>query len=84
MFIVNLTYKVDISKIDEHIETHRCWLDSLYKINKILCSGPKNPRDGGVIIILGDAKMEVEGIIQQDPFYIYVNFSFTVKLVRGP
>lgn len=71
MFIVELTYKVDLTEVEEHIVVHRNWLDRLYVANKLLCSGPKNPRDGGIIIILGNDIIEAESIIKEDPFYKY-------------
>ena len=71
MFIVELTYKVDLTEVEEHIVAHRDWLDKLYLDSKLLCSGPKNPRDGGIIIILGNDRIEAENIVSQDPFYKY-------------
>jgi uncharacterized protein YciI len=74
MFVINLTYKVQVSRIDDEfahiLEQHRAWLDSMYNANKFLCSGPKNPRDGGVIIALGNDRLELESIIKDDPFHL--------------
>ncbi|MDR3600844.1 MAG: YciI family protein [Desulfosporosinus sp.] len=40
-----------------------------YASGNFICSGRKNPRTGGVIICRAKDKMEVEKIIQEDPFY---------------
>ena len=39
------------------------------KKNIFLCSGRKNPRDGGIIICLLKNLEAVQQIIQKDPFY---------------
>jgi len=68
MFIVNLTYKVELQKIDEHLEAHVKFLDEQYKKGYFLASGPKVPRNGGVILANVDDKEELENIIGNDPF----------------
>ena len=71
MFIINIKYKVGIDIIDQYLAEHRAWLDKKYAEGKLLCSGPKNPRDGGVIIALGNDKLAVENLMQEDPFQIH-------------
>ena len=68
MFIVNLIYKVELQKIDEHLEAHVKFLDEQYKKGYFLASGPKVPRNGGVILANVDDKDELENIIGKDPF----------------
>ncbi|MEL7268615.1 MAG: YciI family protein [Bacteroidota bacterium] len=68
MFIVNLTYKVELQKIDEHLEAHVKFLDEQYKKGYFLASGPKVPRNGGVILANVDDKDELKNIIGKDPF----------------
>ena len=50
VFIILLNYKVPIEKIDEHVVSHRQFLDEGYQKNYFITSGPKVPRTGGVII----------------------------------
>ena len=69
MFIIEIIYTKDIAVIDEHLAEHRTWLDTQYKVGALLCSGPKNPRVGGILIALLKNKSDVESLIQQDPFY---------------
>lgn len=69
MFIIEITYTKDIAVIDEHLAEHRTWLDTKYQIGALLCSGPKNPRVGGILIALLKSKSDVESLIREDPFY---------------
>lgn len=70
MFLVDLKYKVGVEEVDKFVVAHRKWLDTLYSENKLLCSGPKNPRNGGIIIALLDDLHELKTLLLEDPFYI--------------
>lgn len=70
MFVVELTYTVDIATIDKFLVEHRLWLDTMYQANHFLCSGPQNPRSGGIIIALTKSKDELQQILANDPFSI--------------
>jgi len=70
MFVVELTYKVAIQVVDKFVAEHRQWLDDMYKANHFLCSGPQNPRSGGIIIALTKSASELQQILANDPFYI--------------
>ena len=69
MVIVNITYTVELDKIEQKLEEHIEFLNKYYANNKFICSGRKNPRTGGVILCNAD-KEEVSEIIKEDPFYI--------------
>lgn len=69
MFILNLTYIKPISDVETHLENHRKFLQKYYDANKIICSGRKNPRIGGVILCTANDIDEVNSIIKEDPFY---------------
>ena len=70
MFIVSLTYKVELCEVDQYIEAHISFLETYYAANKFIASGRKEPRTGGVILINAQDKAEVDAIIKEDPFYI--------------
>lgn len=70
MFIINLTYKVPLDKVDSFLQAHVKFLDEQYEQGTFLASGPKIPRDGGVILALFDSKAEALANIEKDPFYI--------------
>lgn len=68
MFIIELTYKKPLSEVDIFLDEHRTFLQKYYDKGVFVMSGPKEPRDGGVIIadILSE---DINEIIKEDPFY---------------
>jgi uncharacterized protein YciI len=68
MFVIELVYKVDLAEIDFHMKAHVAFLKKFYASGHFLVSGRKIPRDGGVILAVGESRDEIEAIIQQDPF----------------
>ena len=69
MILIELNYKVELPTVEQHTAEHRAWLDEQYQKGLFLLSGPKNPRTGGFILALGNDKLQLEQLIQQDPFY---------------
>jgi uncharacterized protein YciI len=68
MFIIELIYKVDLARIDKHMAAHVKFLKKYYTAGNFLISGRKVPRDGGIIVALGDSRERVEAIAAEDPF----------------
>jgi uncharacterized protein YciI len=68
MFIIELIYKVELSQIDANMRPHMAFLKEHYAAGRFLASGRKVPRDGGIILALGDSKEAVEAVVKQDPF----------------
>ncbi|WP_075343879.1 YciI family protein [Tenacibaculum agarivorans] len=68
MFIVNLTYKVALEKVDQFIGAHIKFLNEQYELGNFLASGRKVPRTGGIILSNVTSKTELEKIIEKDPF----------------
>jgi|SRR6187549_2885242 uncharacterized protein YciI len=68
MFIIELTYKVDVAEIDRHMAAHMAFVRKYYKSGHFVASGRKIPRDGGIILSRGDSREEVEAIAAEDPF----------------
>jgi len=69
MFVIELIYKADLSEIDAHMRGHVSFLKKYYASGNFLVSGRKIPRDGGIILALGQSREEIEAIIKEDPFY---------------
>jgi len=69
MFIIELTYKVPLEKIDSYMKAHVVYLDKYYEAGIFITWGRKVPRTGGIILATIDSKKEVEKIIKEDPFY---------------
>ena len=69
MYVVELTYLKPLDAIETHLEAHRQYLDAQCAREVFLASGPKNPRDGGVILASGKvSRPELDAILEQDPF----------------
>ena len=69
MFVIELTYKVDLAEIDAHMAAHVKFLKKYYASGNFLVSGRKIPRDGGIILAVGTSRKQIETIIQEDPFH---------------
>ncbi|PCG83782.1 hypothetical protein CIB93_22930 [Streptomyces sp. WZ.A104] len=68
MFVLELTYTAPIERADVLMEEHIAWLDEQYAAGVFIASGRKNPRDGGVILAVGDDRAAIERIASADPF----------------
>jgi uncharacterized protein YciI len=69
MFIISLTYKDKLEKIDQELENHVKFLKKQYELGNFIASGRKIPRTGGVILSQMKSRTELENIILNDPFY---------------
>ena len=68
MLIIELTYKQPLTVVNSLLSEHRAFLDKYYTQGVFIASGPKDPRDGGIILALSD-KESIADIIKNDPFY---------------
>jgi uncharacterized protein YciI len=69
MFVIELSYKVDLAEIDAHMPEHVAFLNKYYDSGNFLVSGRKIPRDGGIILAVGKDRGQVEKIVEEDPFH---------------
>ncbi|QDQ14703.1 YciI family protein [Streptomyces spectabilis] len=68
MFVMELTYTAPVDRVDALLAEHVAWLDEQYAAGVFLASGRKNPRDGGVILAVGDSRAQIEEVAARDPF----------------
>ncbi|MFF7007054.1 YciI family protein [Streptomyces fimicarius] len=68
MFVLELTYTAPVERVDALMREHIAWLDEQYAAGVFIASGRKNPRDGGVILAVGDDRAAIERIAAADPF----------------
>jgi uncharacterized protein YciI len=68
MFVIELIYRVPLEQIDAQMGAHVRFLKKHYASGHFLVSGRKIPREGGIILAVGQSREEIETIIQQDPF----------------
>ena len=68
LFVVELIYKAPLTQIDAAMTAHVRFLKKHYDAGHFLVSGRKIPRDGGIILAVGDNREEIEAIMREDPF----------------
>jgi uncharacterized protein YciI len=68
LFVVELIYKVPLARIDQTMAAHVRFLKKYYASGNFLVSGRKIPRDGGVILAVGESREQIEAIMGEDPF----------------
>jgi uncharacterized protein YciI len=68
MFVIELLYKAELSEIDANMPAHMSFIRKQYAAGRLLISGRKVPRDGGIILALGDSREQIEALVKQDPF----------------
>ena len=49
MFLIIVDYKKPLEEVERYLAEHRAFLDRYFAQGKLLCTGPQNPRTGGVI-----------------------------------
>jgi uncharacterized protein YciI len=69
MFVIELIYKADLAEIDAHMAAHVAFLKKYYSSGIFLVSGRKIPRDGGIIVAVGESKQQIEAVVREDPFH---------------
>ena len=68
LFIIELNYKAALAEIDALMTAHVRFLKKYYASGHFLVSGRKIPRDGGVIVAVGENRKQIEAIMLEDPF----------------
>jgi uncharacterized protein YciI len=68
MFVIELIYKATLADIDANMTAHVRFLKKYYASGNFLISGRKIPRDGGIIVAVGESRDEIEAIAREDPF----------------
>ena len=68
MFVIELIYKATLAEIDANMAAHVRFLKKHYAAGNFLVSGRKIPRDGGIIVAVGKDRLQLEGIVREDPF----------------
>lgn len=83
MFVIELKYTAAPEKIDARMTAHVKFLKKYYASGNFLVSGRKIPRDGGIILAVGESRQQIEAIIREDPFHIHGLAEFRVIEFRA-
>jgi uncharacterized protein YciI len=68
MFVIELIYKADLREIDACMKAHMAFLKRHYAAGTFVLSGRKVPREGGIILAVGESTQAIADIVAQDPF----------------
>lgn len=68
MFVIELTYRAPLAEIDDHMKAHMAFVKKHYAAGTFVVSGRKVPRDGGVILAVGETRAQLEALMREDPF----------------
>ena len=69
MFVIEIIYQADLKQIDACMGAHMKFVRKYYAAGNFLVSGRKIPRDGGIILAVGESRDAIEAIAKEDPFY---------------
>ena len=68
LFVVTLTYQVELDVIDHALPDHAAWLDRQYADGVFVLSGRRVPRTGGLILATNTDPDDLQARLAQDPF----------------
>lgn len=68
MYAVVLTYTAALSEIDPHVPEHMEWIAEQYDAGRLLVSGRRQPRTGGVLLFAQMPRDELDAVLDADPF----------------
>lgn len=69
-FIVMIQYQVSMEEVGQVLPDHRAFLRGGYDAGLLLCSGPQNPRTGGVVIARAESLDAIQDFFMQDPYFL--------------
>jgi len=58
-----------IEEVEEHPAAHRAFIDQLVREGKLVVSGPREPRTGGVMVTTFTTEVEAMKRMVDDPFF---------------
>ena len=71
MFLIILKYIKPLEDVQKLVPPHIEFLKKYYERSELICSGPRNPWDGGVILANVDSLEAAWTLVKEDPFFIH-------------
>ncbi len=68
LFVCKVNYIKQFSEVEKFLPQHREYLKKWYDSNNLLASGPRNPKDGGLIIARFKNKQDAIEFANNDPY----------------
>src|ERR1700756_2832432 len=69
-FVVEISYRVPLARIEETVPAHRAHLQTGYEQGLLLASGPQLPRTGGILLARAPSREVLEDFIARDPYRV--------------
>lgn len=66
--LIELTYIVPLTEVEKYVAVHREYLQQYFDQGYFIVSGPKDPREGGMILAVGNVET-LATIMEGDPYY---------------
>lgn len=70
-FIIDISYKVPFESISGILSEHRNFLQIGYDKGLLLCSGPKEPKTGGMVVARANDVGELKEFFTHDPYALH-------------
>ena len=69
MILILIRYVKPIEEVEAHTEAHRAFVRGLVAEGRLIVSGPREPRTGGVLLTTFETEVEAMKRMVDDPFF---------------
>ncbi len=69
-FLVDIDYLVPVEELAEILPRHRAFLQTGYDKGILLCSGPQEPRTGGLAVARSETLADLDAFFKNDPYQV--------------
>jgi uncharacterized protein YciI len=70
MFVVMTRYLMEFDPADPHVQEHRKFLSEQAAAGRVVLSGPRNPRLGGLTVYDMPSESDLQQLLSKDPMRI--------------
>ena len=70
LYIISLKYNVSLARVEEVFSAHIAYTERLHAEGKVIISGRREPRTGGVLVAANCTSEEIKEIVANDPYHI--------------
>lgn len=68
--MIEITYSVPLERIEQVLPEHRNYMRTGYTRGILLCSGPMQPRIGGILFARAESREQLDEFLSRDPYII--------------
>ncbi|MEZ5716498.1 MAG: YciI family protein [Paracoccaceae bacterium] len=68
LFAVDIEYSVPFGEVEKVLDPHMAFVRRAYDEGRFLASGPKEPRTGGMVIMMAPSLEDAQAYLAADPF----------------